>query len=205
MDLIAENIVKRFNNFLVLKNISFKVSSGSALAITGPNGSGKTTLIKILCNLMAPTRGQIIYRNGSVTIKRENIYQFIGLVGPYLQLYQELTAQENIDFFAGMRNLKHYEPKIKTLMQLFNLSGREHDPVKTYSSGMQQRLKYVCALMHDPEILFVDEPRSNLDRKGIETVYQILTEQKKEKILILSTNDREDLHLADQTIEVGIQ
>ncbi len=205
MDLIAENIVKRFNNFLVLKNISFKVSSGSALAITGPNGSGKTTLIKILCNLMAPTRGQIIYRNGSVTIKRENIYQFIGLVGPYLQLYQELTAQENIDFFAGMRNLKHYKPKIKTLMQLFNLNGREHDPVKTYSSGMQQRLKYVCALMHDPEILFVDEPRSNLDRKGIETVYQILTEQKKEKILILSTNDREDLHLADQTIEVGIQ
>ena len=204
MELIAEKIVKRFGHFLVLKNISFKVSSGSAIAITGPNGSGKTTLVKILCNLMAPTRGQVVYQNNSQKINREDIFQYIGLVGPYLQLYQELSAQENIDFFARMRNLKNYSARVKQLMELFNLSGREHDAVKTYSSGMQQRLKYVCALIHEPEVLFVDEPRSNLDQAGIEAVYSILQEQKKDKILVISTNDQEDLTLADQIIRVGV-
>ena len=121
-----------------------------------------------------------------------------------MQLYQELSAQENIDFFARMRNLKNYSARVKQLMELFNLSGREHDAVKTYSSGMQQRLKYVCALIHEPEVLFVDEPRSNLDQAGIEAVYSILQEQKKDKILVISTNDQEDLTLADQIIRVGV-
>ncbi len=204
MELTAKRIVKRFGHFLVLKNISLKISSGSAIAITGPNGSGKTTLVKILCNLMAPTRGEVIYQKDGKKIERENIFQYIGLVGPYLQLYQELSAQENIDFFARMRNLKNYSARVKQLMELFNLSGREHDAVKTYSSGMQQRLKYVCALLHEPEVLFVDEPRSNLDQAGIEAVYSILREQKKDKILVISTNDQEDLTLADQIIRVGV-
>lgn len=204
MELTAKRIVKRFGHFLVLKNISLKISSGSAIAITGPNGSGKTTLVKILCNLMAPTRGEVIYQKDGKKIERENIFQYIGLVGPYLQLYQELSAQENIDFFARMRNLKNYSARVKQLMELFNLSGREHDAVKTYSSGMQQRLKYVCALLHEPEVLFVDEPRSNLDQAGIEAVYSILQEQKKDKILVISTNDQEDLTLADQIIQVGV-
>lgn len=204
MELTANRIIKRFGHFLVLKNINLKVSSGSAIAITGPNGSGKTTLVKILCNLMAPTRGEVIYQKNGKKIERENIFQYIGLVGPYLQLYQELSAQENIDFFARMRNLKNYSPRVKYLMELFNLNGREHDAVKTYSSGMQQRLKYVCALIHEPEVLFVDEPRSNLDQKGIEAVYSILREQKKDKILVISTNDQEDLTLADQVIQVGV-
>ena len=203
MELIADKIVKRFGHFLVLKNVSFKVGSGSSIAITGPNGSGKTTLVKILCNLMAPTRGQVIYQNNHKTIEREHIFRFIGLVGPYLQLYQELSARENIDFFARMRNLKNYSSRVAQLMEVFNLTGREKDAVKTYSSGMQQRLKYVCALLHEPEVLFVDEPRSNLDQKGIAAVYHILQEQKKDKILVISTNDQEDLALADQIIKVG--
>ncbi len=203
MELIAEKLVKRFGNFLVLKNISFNVKNGAALAITGPNGAGKTTLVKILCNLMAPTRGSVVYRNNGQTIAREEVFKYIGLVGPYLQLYQELTAQENIDFFARMRNLKEYQTKVKNLLSIFNLTGRENDPVKTYSSGMQQRLKYICALLHDPLVLFVDEPRSNLDQKGIEAVYTILQEHKKKNILVISTNDQEDLALADEIINVG--
>ncbi len=204
MELTANRIIKRFGHFLVLKNVSLTVHSGSAVAITGPNGSGKTTLVKILCNLMAPTRGEVIYQKDGKKIERENIFQYIGLVGPYLQLYQELSAQENIDFFARMRNLKNYSDRVTQLMELFNLAGRERDAVKTYSSGMQQRLKYVCALLHEPEVLFVDEPRSNLDQKGIEAVYSVLREQKKDRILVISTNDQEDLALADQIIQVGV-
>jgi heme exporter protein A len=135
-------------------------------------------------------------------VPRERIFEHIGLVGPYLQLYQELSAQENLDFFARMRGLKNHRERIRDLMQIMGLQGREHDAVKTYSSGMQQRLKYVSALLHQPEVLLVDEPSSNLDEQGVETVYQLLKEQKQRGILIIATNDKEDLFLADHIIQV---
>lgn len=202
MILRAKQIVKRYDKHIVLRNINFEVTNGTSLAIIGSNGSGKTTLIKILANLIAPTRGSVVYQQDDKTIPRENIYRHIGLVGPYLQLYQELTARENLYFFARMRNISHYKERISELMENLGLKGRENDSVKAYSSGMQQRLKYVAALLHRPEVLLVDEPRSNLDEKGIETVYALLREQKKRGILIIATNDNEDLQLADHTLKV---
>ncbi len=203
MKLIANNIVKRFGDHLVLKKINFEIETGKALAIVGHNGSGKTTLVKILANLIAPSRGKVEYRLPDGTlVPRERIFEHIGLVGPYLQLYQELSAQENLDFFARMRGLKNHRERIRALMQILGLQGREHDAVKTYSSGMQQRLKYVSALLHQPEVLLVDEPSSNLDEQGVETVYQLLKEQKQRGILIIATNDKQDLFLADHIIQV---
>ena len=202
MKIEAKQIVKRYGKHIVLRNINFEVSDGASLAIIGSNGSGKTTLIKILANLIAPTRGSVTYQQNGKTIPRENIYRHIGLVGPYLQLYQELTARENLYFFARMRNIPRYKERIAELMETLGLKGREDDAVKAYSSGMQQRLKYVAALLHRPEVLLVDEPRSNLDEKGIETVYALLREQKKRGILIIATNDNEDLQLADRKLKV---
>ncbi len=202
MKIEAKQIVKRYGKHIILRNINFAVSDGASLAIIGSNGSGKTTLIKILANLIAPTRGSVTYQQDGKTIPRENIYRHIGLVGPYLQLYQELTARENLYFFARMRNIPRYKERIAELMETLGLKGREDDAVKAYSSGMQQRLKYVAALLHRPEVLLVDEPRSNLDEKGIETVYALLREQKKRGILIIATNDNEDLQLADRKLKV---
>ncbi len=202
MRLLAKKIVKRYEDHIVLRNINFDISAGEALAIIGSNGSGKTTLVKILANLIAPTRGTIAYQIDGKTVPREQIYQYIGLVGPYLQLYQELTARENLYFFARMRNLPDYKERVADLMETLGLKGREDDTVKAYSSGMQQRLKYAAALLHRPKVLLVDEPRSNLDEKGIETVYYLLREQKKQGILIVATNDTEDLQLVDQTLKV---
>ena len=88
-------------------------------------------------------------------------------------------------------------------MKLVGLAGREQDQVKTYSSGMKQRLKYVFALLNEPEILFIDEPRSNLDEQGIETIYSVVEKQKKDKILILATNDRDDLQFADLRVDLN--
>ncbi len=203
MILKAEKIVKRYGNHIVLRNINFEVGSGTSLAIIGSNGSGKTTLIRILANLIAPTRGLVRYQLNGRVVPREEIYRYIGLVGPYLQLYQELTARENVYFFARMRNVDGFKNRVAELMEILGLKGREDDAVKAYSSGMQQRLKYVAALLHRPKVLLVDEPRSNLDEKGIATVYELLKEQKKHGILIIATNDNEDLQLADQTLKVG--
>ena len=95
------------------------------------------------------------------------------------------------------------ESKISELMKRFNLQGREDDQVKTYSSGMRQRLKYIFALLGDPKILILDEPTSNLDSKGIDIVYDIMNEQKKNNILVIATNDQSDLKYGDFQVEVN--
>ena len=203
MQLIAENIAKSFGNSIIFKRINLEVSNGQCVGIVGPNGSGKTTLIRVLSRLISPTRGQVFYRLNGAEMSREESFKYIGLVGPYLELYQDLTAMENLNFFARVRGLTEYVSKIDALLEQFGLINRKNDPVKAYSSGMKQRLKYIFALMHEPEILFIDEPRANLDEEGIRTVYQVIEEKKKQSIIILATNDSEDLQFTDWTVQVN--
>lgn len=203
MELMAEGLGKDFGEKKIFRDIGFHLHNGQSLAITGPNGSGKTTLIKILCGLIRPSAGSLKYRRDSREMGADQIFPAIGLVGPYLELYEELTARENIRFFIRMRNLHNMDDKIADLLTRFHLNGREEDMVRTYSSGMRQRLKYITAVMHEPDVLFLDEPTSNLDSQGIECVYQVMERQKKDGILIIATNDREDLKYGDQQIAVG--
>lgn len=202
MKITAFNLQKDFAEKTIFKDLSFEAENGQCLAVLGPNGSGKTTLLRVLANLTRPTSGDLHYFENGSEIRTDLIYPKIGFLGPYLELYQDLTADENLKFFAKIRGLKDFQSRIDELMSTFGLKGREDDLLKTYSSGMKQRLKYVFALLHNPEILFVDEPRSNLDASGIDVVYQILETYKKEHLLIMATNDPDDLHLADQQVEV---
>lgn len=203
MEIICENLSKHFVDRPVFRNISFRISSGQAMGITGPNGSGKTTLMRIICYLLQPSQGTVSYRLNSQPLERENIYTHIGFVGPYLELYEDLTARENLQFFARMKDLTDSDERIDALLEKFRLQGREDDLVRAYSSGMKQRLKYVFALLNKPSVLMVDEPRSNLDEEGIKTVYDILSQQKKDNILIVATNEREDLTYTDWTLPIN--
>lgn len=199
----ASGVSKKFNERSVLKNIHFEISSGQSLAITGHNGSGKTTLVRIISGLMSPSEGSIQYYGNSDAVEPEHIHSLIGLVGPYLQLYQSLTALENLTFFSKIRGLGGNRSKILELMALMGLKGRELDHIKNYSSGMLQRLKYAFALLHEPEILLVDEPTSNLDEAGSAIVYDILKQQMENKILIIATNNPEESRLGQKRIHVG--
>ncbi len=203
MKLICESVGKDFGERHIFKNINFEIQSGQSLAITGPNGSGKTTLIRILCGLIRQNSGTIEYHHNNGLVPETEIHNHIGLVGPYLELYEELSANENMKFFSKLKNVGNYEKIVSDLLKKLRLDGREDDPVKNYSSGMKQRLKYVFALLGQPLVLFLDEPTSNLDSEGIETVYQIMEQQKKERILIIATNDKADLKFGDQQIAIS--
>jgi heme exporter protein A len=203
MEVNAEQITKKFGHRTVIKNLSLSVTSGQCLAIVGANGSGKTTLMRILANLIQPTSGQVRYSIQQAIVRQERIFQHIGYIGPYLELYQDLTALENLRFFSKMKSLSEPLPRIRELLKQFGLWGREDEAVKTYSSGMKQRLKYIFALLGEPEALFVDEPRANLDEPGIRTVYAALSDYKKQRIVILATNDSDDLALADKKVAVS--
>lgn len=199
----GKNLTQHFNQRKIFADISFEINSGESIAITGSNGSGKTTLLRIICQLRRPSSGKVLYSENGITLKKEELYAAIGLVGPYLQLYNQLTALENYSFFCKIRGLPVDLVNFKELMSKMGLAGRESDELRNYSSGMLQRMKYVCALLHDPQILFVDEPTSNLDEDGSNIVFNIMEEHKKDKILILATNNKNEVKFGDSTIELA--
>lgn len=203
MKIISENIGKYFGEKKIFSNIYFEISSGASIAITGPNGSGKTTLVRIVSGLINPSEGKVTFKNNGSDLTEREKFNHLGLVGPYLELYDDLSAMENLMFFAKMKQISNKEDIILKLLKQMNLSGHESESVKNYSSGMKQRLKYVFALLGSPEILLLDEPTSNLDKEGKSTVYEIMEKQKSSGILIIATNDSEDLKFGDDQIAIA--
>ena len=200
MKLQVTGLSKSFADRLILNNISFQIEKGKSLAVTGHNGSGKTTLIRILCSLIRADAGKIQFEKDQQVISDFG-YNF-ALVGPYLQLYEELSAFENLLFCARIKRTFTDNQDIYKLIEQVGLKGRAHDYVKTFSSGMKQRLKYAFALQMQPEVLYLDEPTSNLDKQGIAYVYDIMEQYKEDKILVFATNDEQDLQLADQVVRI---
>jgi heme exporter protein A len=200
---VGQNLTQTFNQRSIFNDISFDVQSGESLVLTGPNGSGKTTLIRIICHLLRPISGHVDFLLTNQKKEAKDLYSIIGLVGPYLQLYNNLTALENYSFFAKIRGFDIDINLFKSLMKKMGLAGRELDELRTYSSGMLQRMKYVCALLHQPEILVLDEPTANLDERGCEIVYQIIQEQKNKKILIMATNEPGEIKFGDKKIQLS--
>jgi heme exporter protein A len=202
LTLSANGIGKVFAGRTIISGISFSLQSMHSLGLTGRNGSGKSTLLKILAGVLSPTSGDVTLEESGREVPQGERFRHIGFVAPYLQLYDEFTAMENLEFTASIRGAGKSRGELENLLELVNLLPRKSDLVRTYSSGMKQRLKYAFALVHKPPILFLDEPTSNLDRDGIAIVREIVREQKKRGILVIATNDQEDLQFCDALVSV---
>ena len=191
--LVVKNLKKDFDRKTILKDLNFSLTNEDSLAITGKNGSGKSTLIKILSNIFMQTSGSVNITIDNTLIERQNFYKYIGLISPYLNLYDEFSGLENLRFTAKLRDLN--ADCINSTITRVGLWERRNDLVKIYSSGMKQRLKLAFALMHDPEILLLDEPTSNLDAEGVRFVDTVAEEYRSRGILIIATNDEHERSL----------
>ena len=196
----SQNLSKLFGRRLIFKDINFNWAEKGIFGISGPNGSGKSTLVKIVAGLIAPSSGKIIHKNSSGEIIPEKLHNHIGFVSPYLVLYEEFSAWENLKIFAKIRGVDFNEEKVTYYLTQFLLENRKNDLVKTYSSGMKQRLKFIFALMHSPEVLIFDEPTSNLDEEGKKVVYKIVSEEGKQRIVIIASNEVKDLELCSEVL-----
>jgi len=196
----SQNLSKFFGRRLIFKEINFKWSEKGIFGISGPNGSGKSTLVKIIAGLIAASSGKIIHKNSEGEIIPEKLHNHIGFVSPYLVLYEEFSAWENLKIFSKIRGVEFKEDLIIFYLKKFLLDTRKDDLVKTYSSGMKQRLKFIFALMHSPEVLIFDEPTSNLDEEGKKAVYEIVREEGKSKIVIIASNEAKDLELCSEVL-----
>jgi heme exporter protein A len=202
--LTATGITKEFNRRTIFRDVSASLSPGDSLAITGRNGSGKSTLVKVIAGLLSPSRGTIGYTLDGKPLDPESLRYHIGLVTPYLQLYDEFSGSENLELLSKIRSDAGIDARrIEHVLEEVGLSERRSDFVRTYSSGMKQRLKYAFAVLHQPSLLVLDEPTSNLDHDGIAMVRRFVEQQKKSGMLIVATNDADEAGWCSSVIELG--
>ncbi len=198
----VQNLVKFFGRRLIFNDINYSFNSSKVYGISGPNGSGKSTFVKILSCIISPTKGKVIHKTDNKIIEEEILHNHIGFVSPYLFLYDEFTAEENLIHFARIRGTIFDKNYSDFLLNEFNLFERKKDQIKGYSSGMKQRLKFVFALLHKPEVLIFDEPTSNLDNNGKDKVYEFINKLKNEKLIIIASNEDADLSCCENILEL---
>lgn len=170
----VHKLIKRFGPKSVLNNLSLQVENGEFVAIIGPNGAGKTTLLRILSSLAKPTMGEISVAGFKLPSQAAKVRQRMGVVSHLPLLYDDLTAEENLKFYGRMYAVPDLMDRVKQVLELVGLSNRARDLVRTYSRGMQQRLAIGRAVLHDPEVLLLDEPHTGLDQDACNMLDKVL-------------------------------
>jgi heme exporter protein A len=176
----ARGVGRRFGDKRVLRGLDFELPDDGFLTITGPNGSGKTTLLRLCAGLAQPSEGEL-----RVDVPRERI----GFLAHEPLVYRELTALENLELYGKLYRVRERRERIGMLLERFGLWDARHERVAAYSRGMQQRLALCRVLLHDPELLILDEPYTALDAQGADLLDAQLQELYGERTFLVSTHD----------------
>jgi len=198
----TEQLVKRFGDLLAVDNLSLEVGEGEIFGFLGPNGAGKTTTIRILCGLIQPTAGKAWVAGHQVGVDSDKVRQAIGLLTETPGLYEQLSAWDNLIFFAEMYSLPPVEARkrVQETLEWLQLWGRHKEPVATFSKGMKQRLAIGRSLLHRPQVLFLDEPTAGLDAESARLVRDsIIALKNTRRTIFLSTHNMDEAErLCDQ-------
>lgn len=178
----VKNLSKHFGKFKAVNEINFSVDRGEIFGFLGANGAGKSTTIRMLCGILAPTSGTAFVGGYDINTQTEMVKNNIGYMSQKFSLYDDLTVEENIKFFGGVYGLSNEKVKERAIwtLQMAGLKGRESSLTKTLAGGWKQRLALGCAILHEPKILFLDEPTSGVDpvsRRNFWELINLLSEQ----------------------------
>jgi heme exporter protein A len=200
----VRNLVKHFGRFSALRNLNLTVPDGDFISLFGKNGAGKTTLLRILAGLSRPSSGELDIKSARQAPSRI-IRGRIGYLSHDTSLYMDLTALENLRFYARLMDVPADTPALAERMKRVGLGGRERDPVRNFSRGMQQRLAIARAFLHDPDILLLDEPFTGLDSSGSELFRGFLAAARAGgKTCIMAIHDfRLGYEIADRLVVIG--
>ncbi len=185
----VRNLVKCFGSFVAVDHVTFEAKAGEVFGFLGPNGSGKSTTIRILCGLLQPTSGEAYVAGLSVSAQPELIRRRIGYMSQKFSLYNDLTVIENARFFAGMYNVAGNELRLRLdwVLEMAGLAGREHSLTATLSGGWKQRLALGCAILHRPQIVFLDEPTSGVDPLSRRRFWELIQQLRSDGVTVFVT------------------
>jgi len=200
--IVVENLTKRFDNITAVDSISFEVEKGTIFGFLGPNGAGKTTTINILCTLMSPTSGRALIDNHDCMKEPRDVRKKIGIVFQDNTLDKELTAYENLLFHSYLYNIpsKIRKNKIQEALDFIDLSERKNDLVKKFSGGMKRRLEVARAIIHQPSVLFLDEPTLGLDPQSRTNLWEFISglPKKYDVTIFMTTHYMEEAEICNK-------
>lgn len=186
----VKNLTKRFGKFTAVDHISFSVKKGEIFGFLGPNGAGKSTTIRMLCGILRPTSGMGMVGGYQIDSQPEEIKGIIGYMSQKFTLYQDLTVEENIDFYGGIHrlSLSEKEERKKWVLNISGLEGKENSLTRELSGGWKQRLSLGCAIIHQPEILFLDEPTASVDPVSRRDFWELIYDLSKKGTTVFVTS-----------------
>lgn len=202
MKINLEHIGRRFNREWIFRDVNYVFESGSSYAILGANGAGKSTILQVISGSLSSSEGTISYKKDSVLLNPENVFEHLSMSAPYLELIEELTLRELIDFHF---RFKKYRSGLNRdlMIDLMGLKHSEHKAIKNFSSGMKQRVKLALAFCSDTEMILLDEPASNLDQQGLEWYLSLVEKYTEDRILIICSNQLPEYSFCKNQLNVA--
>lgn len=201
MDINLLEIGKRYRYEWIFKNLSHTLHSGGQYAIIGPNGSGKSTLLRALSGNLTVSKGKIAFIHHDHTLDINDVYQHISYSAPYIELIEEFTLTEAIDFHRKFKPFLH-QMQTAELIDLLQLPKAAHKPIRFFSSGMKQRLKLALAICADTSVLLIDEPNTNLDLQGIQWYHQLIERFAADRTIVIASNIEADFEFCSERINI---
>lgn len=187
MDILLENIGRRFNRNWIFKSINYHFKDRGKYAVLGPNGSGKSTFLQLLASSLTPSAGKITYLNEGLNLPEASFYQYFAVSAPYLELPEEFTLQELITFHFRFKQFRQ-GLSAPDIIQLLNLPDAADKEVRNFSSGMKQRTKLALAFCADTPVLLLDEPTTNLDSNGISWYLDLVNQFASDRLMVVCSN-----------------
>ncbi|MXV49735.1 ATP-binding cassette domain-containing protein [Pedobacter sp. HMF7647] len=202
MEIVLENIGRRFNREWIFRGISQTFIQGDSYAILGPNGSGKSTFLQVLSGSLSESEGKITYRRNDVEISTDHIFHSLSIAAPYLELIEEFTLSELIDFHF---KFKAYVPGFDRgrLIELLGFERAKNKNIRFFSSGMKQRTKLALAMASDTPVLLLDEPTSNLDKEGLKWYHMLIQQFTANRLLIICSNQENEYDFCGSCLNIA--
>lgn len=201
MNIILQNIGRRFNREWIFRGIDYTFKGGESYAILGSNGSGKSTLLQVLNGSLSPSAGTIGYELDSKNVTAEEVFVHLSLAAPYLELIEEFTLVEMMDLHFKFKNYKNGMDS-KAVIDLLAMDNSTNKLIKYFSSGMKQRLKLALAFCADTPLLMLDEPTSNLDAQGVDWYLSLVERFAKDRLTIVCSNQPHEYGFCAKTLSI---
>lgn len=202
MTIDLQDVSKRYSKEWILKHVNYHFSQDNIYGIAGSNGSGKSTLVKMISGFLSPSQGKITYSKNNKDVPRDDIFKSISIWGAHVNLIQELTIDEMVDYYLTFKELRNALTK-QHFFDVLQLPVPTTRLVKSLSSGQAQRLGLGLSILSESDILLLDEPGSFLDAAALRWFYRILEDNSKDRLIIISSNEESDLDLTSERLSVN--